>query len=125
MRSRLFSYSLTTHVIGGLLAQPFTNDTASARGDNPYFWDAPVKFTQPAKPKPGRKRSRLRPKPAPDGKEENPLLTLKYQVLLRDDNGNAQRVDPAKRDFKVEDKLKLAVTPNQAGFLYIVHHSVD
>jgi hypothetical protein len=125
MRSRLFSYSLITIVIGGLLAQTFTSDIASARGDNPYFWDAPVKFTQPSKPKQGRKRSRLRPKPNPDGQEENPLLTLKYQVLLRDDSGTARRVDPAKRDFKVEDKLKLAVTPNQTGFLYIVHHSVD
>jgi hypothetical protein len=124
MRSRLFSYSLITLVIVGLLAQTFTSEIASAKDESP-FWDAPVKFNQPARPKAGRKRAPSRPKPDNKGQEENPLLTLKYQVLLRGAGGSQQRVDPAKRDFKVEDQLKLAVTPNQSGFLYIVHHSVD
>ena len=124
MKSRLFSYSLITLVIGGLIAQCFTIESASAKGENSFLWDAPVKVSQPAKPKPGRKRPPSRPKPI-KGYEESPLLTLKYQVLMRGDGGMAKRVDAAKTDFKVGDQLKLAVTPNQSGFLYVVHHSVD
>ncbi len=111
--------------MGGLLAQCFTSETAWARGDNEYVWDAPVQVSQPAKPKTGRKRPASRPKPNNKGEEVSPLLTLKYQVLMRGDGGMAQRVDAAKKDFKVGDQLKLSVTPNQDGFLYVVHHSVD
>ena len=121
MKSRLFSYSLITLVIGGLFAQCFTIETASAKGENSFLWDAPVQVSRPAKPKTGRKP---RPKPVKPV-EETPLLTLKYQVLMRGDGGAAQRVDAVKTEFKVGDQLKLAVTPNQDGFLYIVHHSVD
>ena len=121
MKSRLFSYSLITLVICGLFAQTFTTQIASAKGDNPYIWDEPVKVSRPANPKPGRKP---RPKPVKPV-EVTPLLTLNYQVLVRGDGGMAQRVDATKTDFKVGDQLKLAVTPNQSGFLYIVHHSID
>lgn len=124
MRSRLLSISLITFVISGLFAHNLPAGTASAEGEASIFWDAPVKVSQPAKPKPGRKRPPSRPKPI-KGYEESPLLTLKYQVLMRGDGGMAQRVDAAKKDFKVGDQLKLAVTPNQNGFLYVVHHSVD
>src|ERR1044071_8682868 len=101
MKSRLFSYSLITLVIGGLFAQCFTIETASAKGENSFLWDAPVQVSQPAKPKPGRKRPPSRPKPNNKGEEESPLLTLKYQVLMRGDGGMAQKVDAAKKDFKV------------------------
>lgn len=121
MRSRLFSYFLITFVICGLFAQTFTGRLASAKGENPYIWDEPVKVSRPAKPKTGRKP---RPKPVPPV-EVVPLLTLKYQVLIRGDGGMARKIDAAKTDFKIGDQLKLAVTPNQNGFLYVVHHSVD
>jgi hypothetical protein len=124
MRSRLFSHLLITLVVGGLLAQVFTSETASATGDNPYFWDAPVKFTQPAKPKPGRVRPPSRPKPDNKGLEESPLLALKYNVLKRGDGNSKERVD-AGREFNIDDQLKLAITPNQQGFLYVVHRSED
>jgi|GEM_PF-895812 len=125
MRSKLFNISLITLVIGGLIAQAFISDTATARGDNPNYWDEPVKFTQPAKPKPGRRRPISRPKPDKKGLEENPLLTIKYQVLTRDEGGAPQQVDASNREFKVGEQVKLAFTPNQRGFLYVVHHSID
>src|ERR1044072_427940 len=120
MRSRLFSYSLITLVIGGLLAQPFTSEMVLAKAENSIFWDAPVKVSRTSTAKPGRK-----PRPKPVKPEEVPLLTLNYQVLVRGDGGVAQRVDAAQQDFKTGDQMNLAVTPNQSGFLYIVHHSVD
>ncbi len=120
MRSRLFGYSLITLVIGGLLAQPLTSEMVSAKGENSVFWDAPVKVSRTQTAKPGRK-----PRPKPVKPEEVPLLTLNYQVLVRGDGGAAQKVDAAQQDFKTGDQMKLAVTPNQTGFLYIVHHSVD
>ncbi|MGA9771928.1 MAG: DUF4384 domain-containing protein [Blastocatellia bacterium] len=125
MRSRLLSISLITFAISGLFVHNLPVGTASAKSENSIFWDAPVKVSQPAKPKPGRKRPASRPKPDKKGEQESPLLTLKYQVLVRGDGGSAQRVDAANKEFKVGDQLKLAVTPNQNGFLYIVHHSVD
>src|SRR5215813_12268123 len=112
MRAKLFNTSLITLVIGCLIAQTFISDLA-AGGDNPYFWDQPVKFTQPAKPKPGRRRPASRPPANNKGEEENPLLTIKYQTLLRGEVGEGQMVDASKRDFKVGDQVKLAFTPNQ------------
>ena len=124
MRSRLLSITLITIVICGLFANNLLTETASAKGDNSLFWDAPVKVSQPAKAKPGRTRPKPRPKPDSSGREESPLLTLKYNMLLRGPGGTPEKVDPA-RDWKVGDQLRLAVTPNQSGFLYIVHQSVD
>jgi hypothetical protein len=120
MRSRLLSISLITIVISGLFADNLLTRTVSAKGDNSYSWDAPVKVSRTQTAKPGRKS---RPKPVKP--EEVPLLTLNYQVLTRGDGGTMQRVDAAQQDFKTGDQMKLAVTPNQSGFLYIVHHSVD
>lgn len=126
MRSRFLSISLITTVICGLFVSNLTTETASAKGDNSLFWDAPVSVSQPAKPKPGRVRPPSRPKPDPStGREKNPLLTLKYNMLVRGASGNIEKADPAKREWKVGDQLRLAVTPNQNGFLYIVHQSVD
>lgn len=121
MKSRLFSYSSITLLIGGLFAQCFTGETASANWENSFLWDAPVQVSRPATPKTGRKPRQKHVPPV----EVVPLLTLKYQVLTRGDGGTAQKVDAAKTDFKVGDQLKLAVTPNQNGFLYVVHHSID
>ena len=90
------------------------------KSENSVFWDAPVKVSRTSTAKPGRK-----PRPKPVKPEEVPLLTLNYQVLTRGDGGTMQRVDAAQQDFKTGDQMKLAVTPNQSGFLYIVHHSVD
>jgi Domain of unknown function (DUF4384) len=123
MRSRLSS-SLLIAFLSGALVGPLTGaETSIARDGDPNFWGQPVKFTQPVKPKAGRVRPVTRPKPDSNGLEENPLLALKYKVLRRGDGNSPESVDPAGQ-FKIRDQLKLAVTPNQNGFLYLVHGSV-
>lgn len=123
MRSKLSNYFLIA-VLGGALVGPLTGaETLVATEGNPNFWDQPVKFTQPAKPKPNRVRPASRPRPDSNGMEENPLLAVKYQVLRRGDGNYQESVDPIGQ-FKIGDQLKLAITPNQNGFLYVVHRSV-
>jgi hypothetical protein len=123
MRSRSFSYLLVTLLSGGLLAQTLISAAGFSQAENPGFWYKPVKFTQPAKAKTGRVRPASRPKPDSAGLEESPLLAVKYQVLKRGDGNYQESVDPAGQ-FKIKDQLKLALTPNQNGFLYVVHASV-
>lgn len=122
MRSRLSSYLIVALLCGGLVA-PLTGAEPSARDGNPNFWTEPVKFSQPSKPKTGRVRPNSRPKADPGGLEVGPLLAVKYNVLKRGDGNSSDRVDPDGQ-FQVADQVKLAITPNQAGFLYVVHRSV-
>src|SRR6185295_1030842 len=82
------------------------------------------KISQPAKPKTGRVRPISRPRPDSSGLEESPLLAVKYNLLKRGDGNSLDRIDPSGQ-FKIGDQLKLAITPNQQGFLYIVHRSED
>jgi hypothetical protein len=123
MRSKLSNYLLIA-VLGGALVAPLTGAETSISVDgNPNFWTQPVKFSQPAKPKAGRVRPVSRPRPDSAGLEESPLLAVKYQVLKRGDSNYQESVDPGGQ-FKIGDQLKLALTPNQNGFLYVVHASV-
>lgn len=69
--------------------------------------------------KPGRKLTR--PIPA---QERAPLLALKWKVLRRTEGGSTESLTSTD-SLKTGDQLKLAVTPNQDGFLYIVHSSRD
>ena len=124
MRSTIFSLTLVTLLVCGSIAQPFASGTSGAFDSSGYFWDEPVKFKQPAKPKPGRKRAPSRPVADSKGQELSPLLTIKYQLLERGE-GNVAEIADATQPFKVGDQLKLAFTPNQHGFLYVIHHSVD
>jgi hypothetical protein len=117
MKSRVFNYLLIILTIGGLLIQNFAPGQAA---ENSYIWDEAVKFKPVAKP--NRKRPATRPKVNNKGEQESPLLTLKYRVLKRSDAGPPSRVSPT-GSFEVTDQLKLAITANQNGFLYIVHNS--
>jgi hypothetical protein len=48
------------------------------------------------------------------------LLTLQWRVLKRG-NGNVQQEADPRQVFHNEDQLKLAVTTNQGGYLYVIH----
>lgn len=123
MKSRLLLLTLVSLAGAGLLSQSLAGNFGAAPVDNPYIWDEPVKIKQPRTPKTGRKRVPTRPPADKNGEEESPLLTLKYKALKRGDGNSAERVDP-NGQFKIGDQLKLAITPNQNGFLYVVHRSV-
>ena len=48
------------------------------------------------------------------------LLTLQWRVIERG-NGNVQKEADPSQVFHNEDQLKLAVTTNQDGYLYVIH----
>jgi Domain of unknown function (DUF4384) len=48
------------------------------------------------------------------------LLTLQWRLLKRGENNVQQEADP-NQVFHNEDQLKLAVTTNQNGYLYVIH----
>jgi hypothetical protein len=125
MSSKLFSLTLITLLVCGSLAQSFLSPAPVAADSGSYFWDEPVKIKQPAKPKTGRVRAASRPKADSKGEELAPLLTLKYKLLQRVAGGDGRPVDASQTDFGVGDQFRLALTPNQRGYLYVIHHSVD
>ncbi|HEU4389259.1 MAG TPA: DUF4384 domain-containing protein [Blastocatellia bacterium] len=102
-------------VSAGLVAPVVELRRVEAGPDNPYVWDEPVKVKRVAKP-------RRKPAATPQKTEKAPLLTLKWQALRRGDGNTMDRID-ASQPVKVGDQLKLSVTPNQDGFLYIIHQS--
>lgn len=123
MKSRSFAFVVAALAVVVFFWQAVADNVAVALVDNPYIWDEPVKIKQPKTPKVGRKRQPSRPPVDPNGDELSPLLTLKYKGLKRGDGNSADRVATSGQ-FKIGDQLKLAITPNQNGFLYVVHRSV-
>jgi hypothetical protein len=117
MRSRIFKHCLITLSIGALVAQSLITASVVAVADNPYVWDAPVTIKR--KPK----KNRRRPRPIVAKTEEvAPLLTFKYKVYERGDGNQMTSVDPD-QEFDIGDQVKMAFTPNQDGYLYVVHRS--
>ncbi|HWT00994.1 MAG TPA: DUF4384 domain-containing protein [Pyrinomonadaceae bacterium] len=51
-------------------------------------------------------------------------IGLGYSLYMRDEQGNAVRVDPA-RDFRAGDRIRLALETNTDGYLYIFHTEND
>jgi hypothetical protein len=67
--------------------------------------------------KPNRQRAR----PIPNTRKERAaLLTLQWHLLKRVDDKNREEADPT-QEFQTGDKLKVAITVNQTGYLYIVN----
>ena len=51
-------------------------------------------------------------------------IGLGYSLYMRDEQGNAVRVDPA-REFRAGDRIRLALETNTDGYLYIFHTEND
>lgn len=80
-------------------------------------WDKPQHVERKAKPKRSyrpTKRAKVRPKV-----EMSPLLTVQYRVLIRRPDGEGE-TSPASV-FHPDDQLRLGVTANQDGFLYVIY----
>ncbi|HJQ26198.1 MAG TPA: DUF4384 domain-containing protein [Blastocatellia bacterium] len=84
-----------------------------------YFWDKLERIKRQAS-KPGRQAVANRPR-----EELARLLTLKYKVLERTASGEGRPVDAEQATFNIGDQLRISLTPNQHGYLYVLHHSVD
>ena len=116
---------LITVVIGGLLTQSLISSEATAKdSDSAFAWDAPVSVKAPAKPKAERQRPLERAKKINKGVELAPLLTFKYQVLERAGENKEVSINPAK-ELLTGDQIKLAITTNQPGYLYVIHRTVN
>jgi len=125
MKTKLLALPLVAMLVFSTLSQALLSMPTMAFDSSGLFWDEPVKIKQPAKPKAGRVRTPARPKADSHGDELAPLLTLKYKLLQRVSGGDGKTVDAAQTDFGVGDQFRLALTPNQRGYLYVIHHSVD
>ena len=77
------------------------------------LWEKVVTVKRVAKP--NRKASQPLPKT-----QKTYLLTLQWRVLKRG-NGNVQTEGNPNQVFQTGDQLKLAVTTNQDGYLYVIH----
>jgi hypothetical protein len=114
MRSRLFKPCLPALMVVALAcAGPFSGRVSAQEG-GAKLWYKTANVTY--KPKPDRKpperpRKRVEPKS---------LLTLQWRLFERENGNVKNEVDP-KTVFGPADQVKLAITANQAGYLYIIN----
>ncbi|HEX8089844.1 MAG TPA: DUF4384 domain-containing protein [Blastocatellia bacterium] len=114
MRSRLFKPCLPALMIAALACASLLSGRVSAQEGGAKLWYKTANVTY--KPKPDRKpldrpRKRVEPKS---------LLTLQWRLFEREKGNVRNEVDP-KTVFGAADQVKLAVTANQAGYLYIIN----
>ncbi len=86
--------------------------------ENSTTWDKPAKIERKAKPKhvyKPRAKHTVRPKT-----ELSPLLTVQYRVLIKRPDGSSGDSSLASV-FHNGDQLRLGVTANQDGFLYVIY----
>jgi hypothetical protein len=87
----------------------------AAQKKSPLVWERPVTVKRVSKPY---------TKPAKPLKAEQlaPLLTLQWHLLLRG-NGNVPQPVDSSQVFETGDQLKLSITTNQDGFLYVINQT--
>jgi hypothetical protein len=99
--------------ICGLLAPPVFVRRVEAQKQGAPLWYSVVTVKRVKKP------NRQRTRPAPKV-QKAALLTLQWHLLRRVDDNTQEEADAGK-EFQTGDKLKLAITTNQDGYLYIVN----
>jgi hypothetical protein len=110
MRSRLSKACLIVAAIGALLVPAIFVPGVDAEGAPLWYSEVTVKRVK----KPNRP---TRPLPKT---QQAALLTLQWRLLKRGDNNVQLETDP-NQVFRTGDRLKLAVTTNQNGYLYVIH----
>lgn len=114
MRIQVIRTLLIAAALGGLLSQGFMGRIATAQVQGAELWYMKTPITRVKKPK----RKPIRPRP--DNKKSiEPLLTLQWNLLKRGDGNKRIEVDPT-TIFETGDQVKLSITANQNGFLYII-----
>lgn len=115
MRSRLSKTCLIATAAGALLVPAIFAPRVDAQKQGAPLWYSVVTVKRVDKPN----RQRTRPVPK-TGKQKAALLTLQWHLLKRVDDTTQVEADPS-QEFQTGDKLKLAITVNQTGYLYIVN----
>ncbi|HKA17940.1 MAG TPA: DUF4384 domain-containing protein [Blastocatellia bacterium] len=88
----------------------------SSAQTNKLVWDKDVETVKRIV-KPGRKPG-VRRRPV----MQAPLLTIQYRLIKRGGSGDVSDTSPA-AVFFTGDQVKIGITPNQDGYLYIIHNS--
>lgn len=111
-----------THLVAAffsLLLMPVLTDFNSVFGQvSATTWDKPQEVKRQSKPRRTYRPRKRYPKRPPA--ELSPLLTVQYRVLIRRPDGTAGESSLASV-FHPGDNLRLGVTANQDGFLYVIH----
>ena len=115
MRSRLSKTCLIATVGGALLMPAFFAPGIDAQTQGAPLW-YPVATVKRVE-KPDRERTRPVPK---TGKQKAALLTLQWHLLKRVGDNKEEEADP-NQEFQTGERLKLAISVNQTGYLYIVN----
>jgi hypothetical protein len=101
-------------MVAALACSNLLSDQVAAQEGGAGLWYKTANVTY--KPKPDRKpaatqRKRVEPKT---------LLTLQWRLFERGNGNVRNEIDP-KKVFESNDQVKLAITANQAGYLYIIN----
>ncbi len=115
MQSRLSKTFLIAAAALTLLVPAIFVPPVAAQKQGAPLWYSVVTVKRVDKPN----RQRTRPVPK-TGKQKAALLTLQWHLLKRVDDTTQVEADPS-QEFQTGDKLKLAITVNQTGYLYIVN----
>src|SRR2546428_8242438 len=117
MKFRTVSFCCVTTLLS-LLSIFVMMDAAPGRAqENSTTWDKPAQIQRKAKPKhvyKPRPKHTVRPKT-----ELSPLLTVQYRVILKRPDGSSGESSLASV-FHTGDQLRLGVTANPDGFLYLI-----
>lgn len=114
MQSRLLKPCLLTFMMAALVCSSLFSNRVPAQEGGAKLWYKTANVTY--KPKPDRKPSVSPRKPV----ARISLLTLQWRLFERG-NGNVREEVDSKKVFASNDQVKLAVTTNQAGYLYIIN----
>lgn len=90
--------------------------SSAAAQTNKLVWDKDITVVKRVV-KPGRK-----PSPRRRPVMRAPLLTIQYRLIKRADGGGFNDTSPS-TVFYAGDQVKIAITPNQDGYLYIIHNT--
>ncbi len=109
MRSVVFNFTLvfTSLIVSGVSV------TVVGQKKSSLFWDPP-----PATIHRVQKADRRPSHPLP-AKETGTFLTLQWRLLERGNKNVQQEADPT-QVFHTGDQVKLAITANQTGYLYVI-----
>jgi len=113
MRFRLTKSTLIAVSLGALIVLAVFMPGVTAKGEGAVLWVEQAKVKRVEKPN----KKRVRPVPKV---QQTTLLTFQWRLFKRGD-GNVQREADPSQVFETGDQLKLAVTTNQDGYLYVIH----
>lgn len=113
MKARSHKTLLIAGPVVALLAPAIWVSSVEAQKQGAPLWYSVVSVKRVAKP--DRKPASKLP-----ATQRAALLTLQWHLLRRVDDNTTEEAD-ASKEFQTGDKVKLAVTTNQSGYLYIVN----